>query len=112
MKYHRYRLTYPYNGNKIHQSRSLKKGVKKCYNDFKKLDGMKEGMFSVTNIDTKKIYTYRIRKKRKSTGGGLPNNTNASNGQSNELNGVLNEISKLNKKIEEINKLVHKYHND
>lgn len=56
----RFRLTYPLHGNKIYETMSLNKAVKKCYHEFKQLSDINEGKFTVTNLDTKKDYHFDI----------------------------------------------------
>jgi len=60
-KYYRYQLTYPYEGSKIYKSSSLDKAIKKCYSEFKNLNEHPDGIFSVTNIDTKNEYNFQAK---------------------------------------------------
>lgn len=62
--YGRYILSYPYDGQTIHKTRSFKKGVKKCYHDFKQLHDMPDGLFSITNLDNEKEYHFKVQNHR------------------------------------------------
>lgn len=52
-------MSYPFEGNKIYKSSSLSKTAKKCHNEFKQLNGISDGMFCITNIDTNKEYRFK-----------------------------------------------------
>ena len=72
-QYNRYRMTYPFEGPKIYKSKHLKKVVKKCYSDYKKMNDMSEGLFCVTNLDNNIEYKFGVKngviKKHKQRGG-------------------------------------------
>jgi hypothetical protein len=80
-KYNRYLLTYPDKGSKIHKSKSLEKGVKKCYREFRRLTDINEGLFAVTDLDNNIEYQLKIKKnkiyhvKNKQVGGVVPDLT-------------------------------------
>lgn len=59
----RYQLVHPIIGGKIYETKSERKGAKKCYDEIKHQIGI--GTFSVKNIDTGKINTYKVHKKYK-----------------------------------------------
>lgn len=59
--YKRYILTYPMEGQVIHKSDSTKRGVKKCYKEYKKLSGIADGLFAVTDIDSQVEYMFKIK---------------------------------------------------
>jgi len=59
-KYYRYRMTFPFEGNTIYKSKNKKKVVKKCYNEYKQLDSLSEGMFCITNLDTNREYQFKL----------------------------------------------------
>ena len=67
-KYHRYQLTYPYEGKIIYRISSIKKATKKCYKEFKYLTDIKEGIFGITDIDTDTEYYFRAKNTNKKTG--------------------------------------------
>ena len=60
----KYRLTYPLYGNKIYESKSFDKAIRKCYHEFKQMSDLHEGMFVVTDIDNKIDYTFEINSKK------------------------------------------------
>jgi hypothetical protein len=60
----RYQLTYPYEGTKIYRSKSLAKVAKRCYIEFKELNDINEGIFSITNIDTNTEYNFKVAKNK------------------------------------------------
>ena len=72
----KYRLTYPMYGNKIYESKSFDKAVKKCYHEFKQLSDVHEGMFVITNLNTKTEYTFQVNSKKLTNliGAGQKNN--------------------------------------
>jgi len=59
--YKRYILTYPIEGQIVHRSDSTKRAVKKCYKEYKKLAGITDGLFAVTDIDSQTEYTFKIK---------------------------------------------------
>lgn len=61
MNHKRFLLTYPHRGNVIHKSKSLKKAVKKCYNEFKNINDINEGLFAVTDLDDNIEYKFKIK---------------------------------------------------
>ncbi|MBA42829.1 MAG: hypothetical protein CMF62_02330 [Magnetococcales bacterium] len=61
---HNYQLTYPFEGDKVYQSKSKKRAFNKCYKDFKHLNDTKDGVFTITDIDTKKDYSFKIKDKK------------------------------------------------
>jgi hypothetical protein len=60
----RYQLTYPFEGWSIYKSSSVEKAVKKCYNEFKNLNDVDEGLFGVTDLDNNIEYQFRIDKNK------------------------------------------------
>ena len=79
MGYHRYQLTYPYEGTRVHRTRSFDKAVKKCYSEFKRINDISDGMFSVTNLDNDTEYQFKVEQNkiynlRKQKGGVKPTN--------------------------------------
>jgi len=60
----RYQLTYPISGNKIYETRSFDKAIKRCYNEFKQFDSLKEGMFIVTEHTSKTQYKFKAVNKK------------------------------------------------
>ena len=63
-KYHKYQLTYPHVGSTIYKSKSMGKAVKKCYNEFKNLNDLKEGMFGVTDLNNNIEYKFKAQNKK------------------------------------------------
>ncbi len=61
-KYYRYQLIYPFESNKIYKSKSIKKAVNKCYNDYVKLYNGDIKIFCIINLDTKIEYKFQIDK--------------------------------------------------
>ena len=57
----RYQLTYPHEGSIIHSSKSKANAIKKCYKEFKRLNGINDGLFSVTDLDNKIEYQFKVR---------------------------------------------------
>lgn len=62
-KYYRYQMTFPFESNKIHKSKSLKKVVKKCYGEYKSFSDINDGMFCITNLDKNTEYRFKIKNK-------------------------------------------------
>lgn len=62
-RYNRYKLSYPHQGKKIYRTRYPEYAAEKCYKEFKELNDIEEGLFSVVNIDTAKENTYLVKKK-------------------------------------------------
>lgn len=60
--YHRYQLTYPHQGSTIYKSNSLSKAAKKCYHEFKLLNDLRDGLFSVTDLDTNTEFQFQVSK--------------------------------------------------
>lgn len=58
-KYHRYLLTYPYEGGKVYKARELNDAIKKCYKEFKSLNDIKDGMFGITDLDSDTEYQFK-----------------------------------------------------
>jgi len=98
MPYNRYRLNYPFEGNKIYQSKSLNRAVKKCYRDFKKLHGSNIGTFTVENMDTNEVYTYKTKYRNNKT------EIFMKGGSKQEL---YNKVIKLEKTIEELKQRIN-----
>ena len=63
-KYHKYQLTYPYVGTTVYRSKSMTKAVKKCYNEFKHLNDINEGMFAITDLDDNMEYKFKAQNKK------------------------------------------------
>jgi hypothetical protein len=61
---HNYQLTYPFVGDKVYQSKSKKRAFNKCYKEFKYLNDTKDGVFTITDIDKKKDYSFKIKDKQ------------------------------------------------
>lgn len=60
----RYQLSYPFEGKKIYESRSLGRAVKKCYSEFINDSTNDSGnIFSVMDIDNMIEYNFRINDK-------------------------------------------------
>jgi hypothetical protein len=97
-EYRKYKLTYPFYGKKIYEASSKKTAVRKCYEEFKELDSIGTGIFSVMDLGTKKTYTYQIKKTNKiyEQDGGmrnkLDNMMNQLNNMRNKLNDTKNNI--------------------
>lgn len=60
----RYRLTFPFSGNKIYESKSFGKAVKGCYKEFKQLSDITEGMFMVTELGSKTTFQFQVNDKK------------------------------------------------
>ena len=59
-KYQKYRLTYPIVGNKTYESASFNKAIEKCYKEYKQIMDIREGMFIVTELDSKTEYQFIV----------------------------------------------------
>jgi hypothetical protein len=114
-KYNLYQLTYPYEGSTIYRSKSFKKAVKKCYKDFKDLNDMKEGIFSVTDIDKNVEYQFKVKNNKlykmeelnssinNQEGGGI-NNIDYTNQKLKDL--IENNLDPLNQKIYKVEQII------
>ena len=60
----KYRLSFPFNGTKIYETNSLKKGIRACYKEYKQLSDISEGVFMVTELNTNLIYKFKVNKKK------------------------------------------------
>lgn len=58
MPIHRYQMVYPYTGDVI-ETDSLKHGIRYCYQDFKRLSGMREGIFHMKDLDAGTEFKFR-----------------------------------------------------
>jgi len=60
----RYQLSYPFEGKKIYETRSLARAAKKCYREF--IDGSDEDarLFSIIDIDNFTEYNFRVNDKK------------------------------------------------
>jgi hypothetical protein len=60
----RYQLSYPFEGRKIYETRSLARAAKKGYREF--IDGSNgnESLFSIIDIDNLTEYNFRINDKK------------------------------------------------
>lgn len=58
--YRRYMLTYPFEGSTIHKTKSFRKAVKRCYKEFKNMNDIPEGLFSITDLDKRKEYQFKV----------------------------------------------------
>jgi hypothetical protein len=67
---HRYQLIAPIIGNKIYETKSLKKGSDKCYRELKASGPITSNEFVVMDIDTYTKYPYAIDKENKILLGG------------------------------------------
>ena len=56
----RYQLIKPIMSDKLYDATSLMKGAKKCYNEVKQSRIENAETFTIRNIDTKEIYTFKI----------------------------------------------------
>jgi hypothetical protein len=61
IRYRRYQLIYPYEGVIVHKSKSKAKAIKKCYKEFKRLNGVDDGLFSVADLDNNIEYQFKVR---------------------------------------------------
>jgi hypothetical protein len=59
-KYHRYQLTYPFEGSKIYKSRSRNNAIRKCYDEYIKSEKHISNEFRITDIDTRVEYKFMI----------------------------------------------------
>lgn len=57
----RFRMTYPHAGSVIYKSMSVTKAAKRCYDEFKRLSDIGEGLFAITDIDNDKEYQFKVR---------------------------------------------------
>ena len=62
-KQHNFQLVYPNEGD-VCKSNSLKEGAKKCYKEFKRLNDINEGMFTIKDLDRGKDYTFKVLKNK------------------------------------------------
>jgi hypothetical protein len=69
-------MTFPFEGHKIYKSRSFKKVVDKCYNEFERFNDIGDGMFCITNIDKGVEYRFKVKNNKiykvKKQSGGQP----------------------------------------
>ena len=63
-KYYKFQMTFPVESNKIYKSKSLKKVVKKCYDEFKNFSDIGEGLFGITNLDKDVEYRFKVKNKQ------------------------------------------------
>ncbi len=66
MEYKRLFLTYPRKGTKIHKTKSLSRGIRKCYEEFKEFndEDIGEGSFVVTDLNDNCEYKFKIKNKK------------------------------------------------
>ena len=64
MEYKRLFLTYPHSGSKIHKTRSLTRGIRKCYDEFKEMNDIGEGFFVVTDLNDNCEYKFKVKDKK------------------------------------------------
>lgn len=91
-KYYNYQMTFPIESHKIHKSKSLKKVVKKCYNEYKKITDLNEGIFCITNLDKDIEYKFKVKKNK---------NSKSSLSLKKQVGGIVN----MNEEIKEIAEL-------
>jgi hypothetical protein len=58
-KLHNFQLVYPHEGV-VCKSNCLKDGAKLCYKDFKRLNDVKEGLFTIKDLDRNKDYSFKV----------------------------------------------------
>ncbi len=60
--YNRYQLTYPFEGNKIYETRSLERAAEKSYRDLlNEINNYKDcNVFTITDIDNRIEYNFQI----------------------------------------------------
>lgn len=95
-EYRRYKLSYPFDGRKIYEASSKKAAVKKCYEEFKELDSMGYGIFSVVDLKSKKTYTYKVKKDKYDQTGGATK----------VLDGLKSQLKDLEKQLEDAEKRI------
>lgn len=59
-KINRYKLIKPVISHKIHETTSIKKGSKKCYNELLELKIEGVNTFTVLDVDSQKMFTFKI----------------------------------------------------
>ena len=59
-KYFRYKLVFPYAGNKIYKSNSLTDAATKCYKEFSDLNDVQDGIFGIMNMDTNNEHKFKV----------------------------------------------------
>lgn len=113
----RYRLTHPISSNKIYESASFEVAVKQCYNDFKELTDIPEGIFIITDLTNKKKFTFEVNKRKSKQKGGFSKdvqinqidnqvNIEKQSVSDNEIVQLKDTISNINTKIKSLeNKL-------
>ena len=62
MNQHIYRLTKPYQSDKVYEAKTILHGANKCYNELKK-NNIKCNSFTIININNNLIYEFNINKK-------------------------------------------------
>ena len=77
MEYKRLFLTYPQSGKTIHKTKSLNRGIKKCYEEFKEFNDIGEGFFIVTDLNDNYEYKFKVKNSKiyrvnKQQGGAIP----------------------------------------
>lgn len=87
---YKYQLIHPVVGTRIYQTRSLKKGAKKCYEELKSFNNINSPYFTVLNVDTFEIYKFKI---------------DATNTKAQGVNGKLNDTEFI-KKIDRIQETI------
>lgn len=72
----RYRLTYPFYGNTIYESKSFNKGIRSCYKEYRELCNV-DDIFMVTELNSGITYQFKVNKKQiKQVGSSRFNNIN------------------------------------
>ena len=59
-KFHNFQLVYPHEGS-VCKSNTLTKGSKKCYQEFKRLNDINEGIFTMKDLDKNKEYNFKVK---------------------------------------------------
>lgn len=98
---YRFQLTYPIEGHTVHKSKSGKRAIKKCCNDYRYYNGTKDGIFGVTDLDTGVEYHFqvqedRIRKVNRQDGGLRPEDEKP---KLDQLSNIKSQIDNLQKNI-------------
>lgn len=56
---HNFQLVYPHEGV-VCKSNTLTQGAKKCYQEFKRLNTISDGMFTIKDLDRNKEYSFKV----------------------------------------------------
>lgn len=110
IKQHKFQLITPVVGDKIYQTNSFNKGIKKCYNELKSYGSNKYDKFSVIDLTTYKTYEFALNKNKKNIQVGGENENIKENDKENDKIVLLEEnIKILEEKINKLEEIITKF---